>query len=294
MRALGDIFEQIWFAISTIIEAIVTSVLPVGVLKRKNVDGKVVLITGAANGLGRELAQRFAKYRAHLVLWDMDKEGNEATAQMCREIGSECHTYTLDMSKRELIYETAERVKSSVGDVDILINNAGILNNGPFMDVSDERIRKVMDVNVMANIWIVRSFLPSMLENDRGHLVSICSAAGLFGASGLVDYSVSKFAAVGFMEALRHELITLGKRGIKTTTICPFFFRSHMTSELSSFSLPQKYNVLGMEVVVERTMEAILTEAEFLIIPRILYLLYSVKGFLPTKLYEQIVMETTI
>ncbi|VDM39841.1 unnamed protein product [Toxocara canis] len=208
MRALGDIFEQIWFAISTIIEAIVTSVLPVGVLKRKNVDGKVVLITGAANGLGRELAQRFAKYRAHLVLWDIDKEGNEATAQMCREIGSECHTYTLDMSKRELIYETAERVKSSVGDVDILINNAGILNNGPFMDVSDERIRKVMDVNVMANIWvsmislkffvqIVRSFLPSMLENDRGHLVSICSAAGLFGASGLVDYSVSKFAAVG-------------------------------------------------------------------------------------------------
>lgn len=67
----------------------------------------------------------------------------------------QCHTYTIDVSRREVVYKTADEVRSEVGDVDILINNAGILNDGKFMDVSDERIRKVMEVNVMANIWVI-------------------------------------------------------------------------------------------------------------------------------------------
>uniref|UniRef100_A0A0M3HY18 Estradiol 17-beta-dehydrogenase 8-like n=1 Tax=Ascaris lumbricoides TaxID=6252 RepID=A0A0M3HY18_ASCLU len=231
------IFSPILFVLSAVIRA---TLVALGIRKRKKVEGKVVLITGSACGLGRELALRFAKKGARLVLWDIDKEGNEDTAEICRQFQSEncthplhdgirrhhnalskcrvaqapkrtrcyqphshtlsllqCHTYTIDVSRREVVYKTADEVRSEVGDVDILINNAGILNDGKFMDVSDERIRKVMEVNVMANIWITRSFLPSMLSKNCGHVVAICSVAGLFGASGLVDYSVSKFAIVG-------------------------------------------------------------------------------------------------
>uniref|UniRef100_A0A914RFC9 Uncharacterized protein n=1 Tax=Parascaris equorum TaxID=6256 RepID=A0A914RFC9_PAREQ len=94
------------------------------------------------------------KEGARLVLWDIDKEGNENTAEICRQFQSECHTYTIDVSRRELVYKTADEVRSEVGDVDILISNAGITNDGKFMDVSDERICRVMEVNVMANIWV--------------------------------------------------------------------------------------------------------------------------------------------
>uniref|UniRef100_A0A915AAV5 Short-chain dehydrogenase/reductase 3 n=1 Tax=Parascaris univalens TaxID=6257 RepID=A0A915AAV5_PARUN len=270
------------------------SVVKISIAERSTTISGVVLITGSACGLGRELALRFAKEGARLVLWDIDKEGNENTAEICRQFQSECHTYTIDVSRRELVYKTADEVRSEVGDVDILISNAGITNDGKFMDVSDERICRVMEVNVMANIWITRSFLPSMLSKNCGHIVAICSVAGLFGASGLVDYSVSKFAFVGFVEALRHELINLGKCGIKTTTICPFYFTSNMTSELGPLSLPPKYSLLDLKMVADRTVEAILKEADFLIIPRILYLLYFFKGMLPTKLYDWIVTRSAV
>ncbi|VDK72862.1 unnamed protein product, partial [Anisakis simplex] len=97
-------------------------------MERKNVEGSIILITGAGSGLGRELSKRLAKSRPRLVLWDMNETGVEETAKMCREFGAECYAYVVDVSNREMVYKTADLVKKEVGDVEILINNAGIIN----------------------------------------------------------------------------------------------------------------------------------------------------------------------
>ena len=119
------------------------------------------------------------------------------------------------------------QVKADVGDVDILINNAGIVTGKKFLECSDSLIEKTMQVNTNAHFWVrkivksikrlqvlksnsvpqtVKSFLPSMLQRNRGHVVSIASSAGFFGVTGLADYCASKFAAVGFDESLRNEI----------------------------------------------------------------------------------------
>ena len=89
-----------------------------------------------------------------------------------------------------------------VGDVTMVINNAGVVSGRPLIQCSDESIQRTFDVNVLAHFWIIKAFLPAMIEKNSGHIVNIASAAGLVGAAGLVDYCSSKFAAVGLHESL--------------------------------------------------------------------------------------------
>lgn len=119
--------------------------------------------------------------------------------------------------------ETEERI----GPVDILVNNAGVVPGSPFFDTPDEKILKTMQVNVHANFWTVKAFLPGMIARGRGHLVTISSAAGIIGVMGLADYSAGKFAVFGFHEALRMELRRL-KSAVATTVVCPFFIDTGM------------------------------------------------------------------
>ncbi|XP_070533992.1 estradiol 17-beta-dehydrogenase 11-like [Ptychodera flava] len=196
---------------------------------RKNVDGQVVLITGAGHGIGRCLAIKFAKLGAHLVLWDINETGNEETAAEVRGIGADVNTYTVDVTKKEDVRSVAERVKEEVGDVDILVNNAGILHGLELLRLSDSQIEKLMNVNIMAHFWTVRAFLPAMLERQHGHIVSVASAAGKRGTGKLVDYSASKFAVVGFTEALTMEIREMKISGVYTTTVVPLFVDTGMT-----------------------------------------------------------------
>ncbi|VDM72980.1 unnamed protein product, partial [Strongylus vulgaris] len=120
----------------------------------------VVLITGAANGLGRQIAVKFATTGCRLVLWDIDEMGNKETKRMCEDLGAEAHIYRVDMSDRQSIYNLASTVISEVGIVDILVNNAGILcDGGDFLDKSDEFIEKTIRVNMMAHIWVGADFI---------------------------------------------------------------------------------------------------------------------------------------
>ncbi|ELK26163.1 Epidermal retinol dehydrogenase 2 [Myotis davidii] len=125
---------------------------------RKNVAGEIVLITGAGSGLGRLLALKFARLGAVLVLWDINKEGNEETCNMARDAGAtRAYAYTCDCSRREEVYRVADQVKKEVGDISILINNAGIVTGKRFLDCPDELMEKAFDVNFKAH------FCPSLL-----------------------------------------------------------------------------------------------------------------------------------
>lgn len=120
----------------------------------KPIDGELCLITGAGGGLGRLFALEFAKEGAEVVLWDCNAEENEKTAKLVRELGIKAHTYTVDVSKRETIYQTAERVRLEVGNVTMLVNNAGVVAGQRFLDCPDALLERTLLVNCHALFWV--------------------------------------------------------------------------------------------------------------------------------------------
>ncbi|NXA73968.1 RDHE2 dehydrogenase, partial [Thryothorus ludovicianus] len=262
------------------LESLVFLVVPV---RKKNVSGEIVLITGAGSGIGRLLAIKFASLGATVVLWDINQEGLNGTVKLAREKGAgRVHSYICDCSKRQDIYRVADQVKKEVGDVSILINNAGIVTGKRFLDSPDSHVEKTMEVNTMAHFWTYKAFLPAMIAANHGHLVSIASCAGLCGTNQLSDYCASKFAAVGFAEAVDMEMRILKKTGVKTTIVCPYMINTGMFDGVKS-RWPRLLPVLEPEYVAEKIVSAIRQNQEVLLIPRVVYVLYFFKSFLPVK-----------
>uniref|UniRef100_A0A8D2D1P3 Estradiol 17-beta-dehydrogenase 11 n=1 Tax=Sciurus vulgaris TaxID=55149 RepID=A0A8D2D1P3_SCIVU len=206
--------------------------------KRKSVTGEIVLITGAGHGIGRLTAYEFAKLKSKLVLWDINKHGLEETAAECRKLGAQAHSFVVDCSNREDIYNSAKKT--------------------------------------------TKAFLPSMMKNNHGHIVTVASAAGLIGIPFLMAYCSSKFAAVGFHGALTEELDALEKTGIKTTCLCPNFINTGFIKNPSTNLGP----TLEPEEVVNELMNGILTEKRMVLVPSLLKILYVFDRLLPQRYWE--------
>lgn len=136
----------------------------------KCVDGELCLITGAGGALGRLFALEFAKEGAHLVLWDCNTAANEQTAKLARELGVQVHTYTVDLSKRQSIYEAADRVRAEVGEVAILVNNAGVVAGRRLLDCPDELLERTLLVNCHALFWVRRTFYAQTFKTVKLHI----------------------------------------------------------------------------------------------------------------------------
>ncbi|XP_017928734.1 estradiol 17-beta-dehydrogenase 11 [Manacus vitellinus] len=242
------------------LEAFVKLFVPV---RRKSVSGELVLITGAGHGVGRATALEFAKRQSRLVLWDISKHGVEETAAECQGLGATVETFVVDCSKREEIYSAAEKVKKEIGDVTILVNNAGVITAADLLSTQDHQIERMFEVNILAHMWTTRAFLPAMMNNNYGHIVTVASAAGHFVTSFMVAYCSSKFAAVGFHKALTEELSTLGKDGIKTTCLCPVFINTGFVKNPRT----RLGKILEIEEVVEALMEGIVTNQKMVFVP---------------------------
>nr|XP_021483840.1 estradiol 17-beta-dehydrogenase 11 [Meriones unguiculatus] len=223
MRYLFDLILLLPLLIVFWIESLVKLFIP---KKKKSVAGEIVLITGAGHGIGRLTAYEFAKLNTKLVLWDINKNGIEETAEKCRKMGSQAHPFVVDCSKREEIYSAAKKVKEEVGDVSILVNNAGVVYTADLFATQDPQIEKTFEVNVLAHFWTTKAFLPAMMKNNHGHIVTVASAAGHTVVPFLLAYCSSKFAAVGFHRALTEELAAWGRTGVRTTCLCPNFINT--------------------------------------------------------------------
>nr|XP_030715574.1 epidermal retinol dehydrogenase 2 isoform X2 [Globicephala melas] len=185
LNSVKTFFVFLGKSVFALLEVLVFAIIP---RPQKNVAGEIVLITGSGSGLGRLLALKFARLGSVLVLWDVSQEGNEETCKMAQEAGATgVYAYTCDCSRKEEVYRVADQVKKEVGDVSILINNAGIVTGKKFLDCPDELMEKSFDVNFKAHLWTYKAFLPAMIANDHGHLVCISSSAGLIGVNGLAD-----------------------------------------------------------------------------------------------------------
>ncbi|XP_017294431.1 epidermal retinol dehydrogenase 2 isoform X2 [Kryptolebias marmoratus] len=277
LETLQVILLSFWYNLESLIYLVVPR-------KKKNISGELVLITGAGSGIGRLMAQEFAALGAVLVLWDINEEGMKETVRLLKSSGaSRVHHFVCDCSDKKEVYRVAEQVKREVGDISILVNNAGIVTGKKFMDSPDSLIEKTMEVNTMAHFWTYKAFLPAMIANNHGHLVSIASSAGLIGVNGLADYCASKFAAVGFAESVGLELLATGKDGIKTTIVCPYFINTGMFDGCQS-KWPRLLPILNAEAVAKKIVHAVLTDQVFLLLPKSMYFIAGLKNVLQWKL----------
>ncbi|XP_025091029.1 epidermal retinol dehydrogenase 2-like [Pomacea canaliculata] len=281
LESLCEFFVVLGKVIYAWLEAVFLFFVPTSFIA-KDISGQTVLVTGAGSGIGRLLALEFASHSCRLALWDVNSSGNEETAAMVKKLGTVARTYTVDVSDKDNVYAAAKKVMSDLGSVDILVNNAGIVTGRKFLDCPDSMVLKTMQVNSMAHFWTVKAFLPSMMIRNHGHIVTIASSAGLLGVTGLSDYCASKFAAVGFDESLRNELMAQNKEGIHTTVVCPYLISTGMFDGCS-VRFPWLMNALEPEYVAHQIMKAILRNQEFIILPHVLYCFYALKGILPVK-----------
>ncbi|XP_076760443.1 estradiol 17-beta-dehydrogenase 11-like [Xylocopa sonorina] len=276
LRSTGDLIGFLLLSILLIFESIIKSFIPAK-YKMKSITGEIALVTGGGGGLGRLIALRLAKLGAIVVIWDINKEGTEETVKLVEATGGTCYGYVCDICDREDVYKKAAQVRKEVGKVTILINNAGVANNTKFLETPDKLIIKTMNVNIMSHFWTVKAFLPSMIEDNKGHIVSIASMAGQIGCPKLVDYCTSKFAAVGFEEALCMELAADGYN-INTTVICPFFIRSTgMFDDISTRFVPR----LTSNEVADRVVTAMRCNEKVALLPRYLSFFICIKCILP-------------
>ncbi|KAM6171822.1 uncharacterized protein O8D03_007302 [Erethizon dorsatum] len=263
------------------LEFLVVNIIP---KSKKDVAGEIVLITGAGSGLGRLLAMHFARLGATVVLWDINQEANMETCRLVKKKGSvHVFAYKCDCSNRQEVYRVADQVREEVGDVTILINNAGIVTGSPFLDIPDHMIEKSFYVNAISHFWTYKAFLPAMIKANHGHLVCISSVAGMSGISGLSDYCASKFAAFGFAESLFFELHCKKENKIKTTIVCPFFFNTGMFEGCTTkypFLLP----IMELEYVAQKVLNAILEEKVYLVLPKFAYVAFVLKQLISTKM----------
>ena len=246
-------------------------------------SNKITLITGGACGLGRLMALKMADRGSHVVLWDIDDESLAGVADEISKAGNRVTICHCDISDREFVYSTAGKVRNEVGKVDILINNAGVVSGRPFLECTDQQLRRTMEVNILAHFWTVKAFLPDMIRSNSGHIVTVASAGGILGSAWLADYSASKFAAFGFDEALRAEF-KKQKLNIHTTIVCPYFIKSDMFAGVKtrfSFLLP----ILNAEDVSERIVNAIARKKRRLLMPPLVYSTWLLR-LLPVDVFD--------
>jgi len=173
----------------------------------RNLKGKVVVITGAGSGMGREMALQLATLGCHLALNDYDADSLEMTASQARSSGVNVSTHPFDVADREALKKWPEEVRANHGHLDVLINNAGVaIGLAKYTEVSEEDIDWVMGINLHAVMYGTKYFLPYLLERPTAAIVNMSSILGLMGVPEQVPYCTTKFAVRGFSEALRAEL----------------------------------------------------------------------------------------
>ncbi len=189
----------------------------------RGLKGKNVLITGAASGIGRATALRFAEEGAQVGILDLDLEGALETVSQIEALGQGGSAEQADISDYDHVRSAVEVLEGQIGPFDILINNAGCALAGRHEQVPQDRWEKLLNLNLFAPLRITGQFLPKMLQRASGHIVNISSLAGWVGAPNLSVYVASKFGLRGFGESLAAEA---AKKNVHVSNVYPSFSRT--------------------------------------------------------------------
>ncbi|XP_070507952.1 17-beta-hydroxysteroid dehydrogenase 13-like [Chironomus tepperi] len=255
--------------------------------EKKSVKGKLAIITGAGNGLGKAVSLKLAHLGCNIAVVDVNKSAADETAKEVIDCGVKAKAYKVDVTKADQIIQLRDDVEKDFGDVDILINNAGIvaLNN---LEEGPEYLEAVVKVNLLGVILMTKYFLEKMRSQGSGHIVSISSLGGLHATPFITPYCATKFGVNGFMQGLTEHL-RLEKLDdkIKTTCIFPSFTKTIQAVE--DFLNPNvRMAVLEPNQVAESIVNIILTEKTSATIPEYYELGAKFVQLLPLKLQQKL------
>ena len=199
-------------------------------------QNKVVVITGASSGIGEATAFEFAKKGATIVLVSRKVEKLQEVEKKLSDYDSKILVIPCDVSNKSDVKEMSKLVIEKFGRIDVLVNNAGFAIYGSVKDLSIEDIESQMATNYFGMVYCIKNFLPTMMQQNSGHIVNVASVAGSFGLPGIASYCASKFAMLGFSEGLKHEL---NGTKIGVTVVSPIMVRTNFFDHPSFEKMPQ-------------------------------------------------------
>jgi all-trans-retinol dehydrogenase (NAD+) len=253
----------------------------------RDLRGKRVLITGAAQGIGRALATAFAEEGAELVLADLRGDLLAATADAIRAVHEQVvGAYELDVTDGEAVLEFRDRIESEQGPIDILVNNAGVVFGGLFGQVPLRQHHTTFEVNALGLIAMTHAFLPGLVARPEAHVVNIASASGFIGLPYGATYAASKWAVIGFSESLRLELEDQGHRHVKITSVCPGYVS---TGLFAGARAPRTTRFLRPERLARRIVRGVKRDRIFVIAPPAARLAPFLAGILPRRVFDRVV-----
>ena len=197
----------------------------------KLLEGKTVLITGAARGIGKAIALRFAQEGANIAFTDLKIDKNaQATEKEIAALGVKAKGYASNAADFDDTHRVVEEIHKDCGKIDILINNAGITRDGLMMRMSEEQWDMVINVNLKSAFNFIHAVTPIMMRQKSGSIVNMSSVVGVSGNAGQANYSASKAGMIGLAKSMAKEI---GSRGIRVNAIAPGFIITDMTKQLS-------------------------------------------------------------
>jgi short-subunit dehydrogenase len=252
----------------------------------RTVESRIVLITGAAMGMGRLYAERaVAERAAAVVLWDMDAVALEATRAELSARGARVLAQVIDVSSAQAVAEAALRVQAEVGTPDVVINNAGVVRGKPFWEhdpLTDTEF--VIRVNVLGPMHVTRAFLPGMIAaGNEARILNVASASGLLSVPRMTVYTGSKWALIGWSDSLRLELKRAGHGHVRVTTLIPGYIKTGM---FAGARAPLMTPLLEPAHVVDRAWVAMKAGRPRLMMPWTVALSGAMRGLLPLPLWD--------
>ncbi|QNM97801.1 3-oxoacyl-[acyl-carrier-protein] reductase [Chitinimonas koreensis] len=183
-------------------------------------SGKVCIITGAASGIGRATALRFAREGARVVVCDLNQAGIDPVVGEIAVAGGEAVGYLVNVTDKAQIAAMVAGVKERWGRIDVLVNNAGIVADAQLTKMTEEQFDCVIDINLKGVYNCTKAVVDTMIEQSSGVILNASSVVGLYGNFGQTNYAAAKFGVIGFTKTWAKEL---GKRGIRSNAVCPGF-----------------------------------------------------------------------
>ena len=249
------------------------------VMKFRNAN---VLITGGASGIGRIMGRMaLEKGASNLIIWDINPINIESTKKDLGKLGK-VWGYIVDVSDNKKVNETYVRTVNECGDIDILINSAGIItSNKTFDNQTEDEIVRTMKINTIAPMFVARAVLPDMLKRNRGHICTIASAGGMLSNPKMSVYAASKWGVIGWSDSVRIELQDM-KSNVHVTTIAPYYINTGMFDGVKSRIIP----ILKPEYVSRKVIRAIERNKIFKGIPFGFHFIRFWQTVLPTRVFD--------
>lgn len=191
--------------------------------------GKTAVITGSANGIGRETALTFAREGARVVVSDFDELAGIETVNEIKEHGGAAFFQTVDVTNQESVIALMKAAKEVFGSIDILINNAGITSDGFLTKLTESDWQKVINVNLTGVFYCTQAAVPYMIEQGKGKIISASSISGVYGNVGQTNYAATKAGVIGMTKTWAKEL---GRKGINVNAVAPGFIETGMVAKV--------------------------------------------------------------